>query len=295
MHDLLTWFYPLLLDLTRVGIWFVAVCVIFIPLERIFAARKQKVLRKQLGNDCAYFVMSWILPPVLMAPVLALVYWVSRGLIPEAFFAAVAAIPFWQRAILALILGDVGYYWGHRALHTVPLLWRFHSVHHSAEELDFLIDLRMHPVDMLFGRLSGLIPVYALGLGAPTGVGSLVPALIAITGTLWGFFIHANLRFRYGPVEWLFGTPPFHRWHHALRPANQNYAALWPWIDMIFGTYYAPKGESPAAYGIDSVMPEELSAQLLDPFLGPVRPAVAVPAASVASATAGVASDERAA
>jgi sterol desaturase/sphingolipid hydroxylase (fatty acid hydroxylase superfamily) len=293
MHDVLNWFSPLLLDLLRTGIWFVAVCLIFIPLERIFAAREQKMLRKQFGNDVAYFVMNMVLPPLLMAPLLALVYWASRSFIPAGLLAATAALPFWLSAIAALIVGDIGYYWGHRALHTVPFLWRFHSVHHSAEALDFLIDLRLHPFDMVFGRLSGLIPVYALGLGAPTGMGSIVPALIAITGMLWGFFVHANLRFRYGPVERLIGTPPFHRWHHAVKPAYQNFAALFPWVDLLFGTYYSPKNEAPEAYGIDSVMPAELSAQLLDPFLGPVKPAR--PAAVPVVAANQVAADERAA
>jgi sterol desaturase/sphingolipid hydroxylase (fatty acid hydroxylase superfamily) len=237
--------------------------------------------------------MNLLLPPLLMAPVLALVYWASRTLIPAGLLAATAALPFWLSAILALILGDIGYYWGHRALHNVPFLWRFHSVHHSAEQLDFLIDLRLHPFDMAFGRMAGLIPIYALGLGAPTEMGSLVPALIGITGTLWGFFVHANLRFRYGPFERLIGTPPFHRWHHALKPANQNFAALFPWVDLLFGTYYAPKNEAPAAYGIDSVMPAELSAQLLDPFLGPVKPAR--PAAAPVAAATQAATDERAA
>jgi sterol desaturase/sphingolipid hydroxylase (fatty acid hydroxylase superfamily) len=246
-------------------------------LERLFAAQKQKVFRKQFGNDLVYYVMSWLLPPVLMAPPLLAVAWISHWFIPAGFLSAIAEIPFWERAILALVVGDVGYYWGHRCLHTVPFLWRFHSVHHSAEQLDFLIDTRMHPIDMAFGRLSGLIPVYALGLGTPTAAGSMVPVVIVLTGTLWGFFIHANLRFHYGPLEWLIGTPPFHRWHHAMNPANQNFASILPWIDMIFGTYYSPKGQMPASYGISTPMPESLSAQLLQPFLTVDNAAPALP------------------
>jgi sterol desaturase/sphingolipid hydroxylase (fatty acid hydroxylase superfamily) len=150
-------------------------------------------------------------------------------------------------------------------------------VHHSAEQLDFLIDTRMHPIDMAFGRLSGLIPVFALGLGTPTAAGSMIPVVIVLTGTMWGFFIHANLRWRYGPLEWLIGTPPFHRWHHAFTPANRNFASILPCIDMIFGTYYSPKGQLPSRYGIPMPMPNSLSAQLVGPFLpaiaaGPVLP-----------------------
>lgn len=268
---LATHLHPFLLDVLRLAIWLVIVCVIFIPLEHVFAAHPQKVLRKQIGNDLVYYVLSWLLPPVLMAPPLFVVAWLSHRLIPPGFHAAIAEIPFWARALAALVIGDVGYYWGHRCLHTVPFLWRFHAVHHSAEQLDFLINTRMHPIDMAFGRLSGLIPVYALGLGAPTVSGSMIPVIIVLSGTMWGFYIHGNLRWRYGPLEWLVGTPPFHRWHHAITPVNRNFASFLPWIDMIFGTYYSPKGQFPVRYGIRTPMPDSLVSQLVLPFL-PTNP-----------------------
>jgi sterol desaturase/sphingolipid hydroxylase (fatty acid hydroxylase superfamily) len=259
--------HTLMLDVSRLAAWLVILCVIFIPLERLFAAHKQKILRKQIGNDLIFYVLSWLLPPVILAPPLLIVGWASSQFIPPGFLSAVAEIPFWERAILALVIGDLGYYWGHRLMHTVPFLWRFHAVHHSAQQLDFLIDTRMHPIDTAFGRLAGLIPVYATGLGAPTEAGSMVPVAITLAGTMWGFFIHANLRWRYGPLEWVIGTPPFHRWHHAVTPCHQNYASLLPWIDMIFGTYHSPKGQFPVAYGIDTPMPAAISAQLVHPFL----------------------------
>ena len=65
--------------------------------------------------------------------------------------------------------GEIGYYWGHRWSHEIPFLWRFHSIHHSAEEIDFLVNTRAHPFDMVFGRFCGLVPMYVLGLGGPVG------------------------------------------------------------------------------------------------------------------------------
>jgi sterol desaturase/sphingolipid hydroxylase (fatty acid hydroxylase superfamily) len=263
---LTTHLHTLMLDVLRLAIWLVIVSVIFIPLEHFFAATKQKVLRKEIGNDLIYYVLSWLLPGVLMAPVLLVVAWAAHEVIPAGLTTAIAGIPFWARALLALVVGDLGYYWGHRCLHTVPFLWRFHAVHHSAEQLDFLINTRMHPIDMVFGRLSGLIPVYALGLAAPTAAGSMVPVVIVLTGTVWGFFIHANLKWRYGPIEWLMGTPPFHRWHHAMSPADRNFASILPWIDMIFGTYYSPKGQMPSRYGCTTPRADTVGGQLIQPF-----------------------------
>jgi hypothetical protein len=70
----------------------------------------------------------------------------------------------------------------------------------------------------VFIRLCGLIPPYILGVARPlTATGSLVPVLIVLIATIWGFFIHSNLKRRLGLIEWLISTPAFHHWHHTLR------------------------------------------------------------------------------
>jgi sterol desaturase/sphingolipid hydroxylase (fatty acid hydroxylase superfamily) len=46
-----------------------------------------------------------------------------------------ASIPLWMRLAAALVVGEFGFYWGHRWTHEIPFLWRFHAIHHSAEEL----------------------------------------------------------------------------------------------------------------------------------------------------------------
>jgi sterol desaturase/sphingolipid hydroxylase (fatty acid hydroxylase superfamily) len=110
-----------------------------------------------------------------------------------------------------------------------------------------------------------------LGLAAPLrGSASLVPVLVLVLGTVWGFFIHANVRWRFGPLEWLIATPAFHHWHHTNDgPAyvNKNYAPLLPWVDRLFGTLYLPKETQPARYGIDEAVPNHFLGQLVRPFL----------------------------
>ena len=94
---------------------------------------------------------------------------------------AVAAWPLWQRVLAGLVVGEIGFYWGHRWTHEIPFLWRFHSIHHSAEHIYFLISSRAHPIDNVFIRLCGLIPAYILGVASPlTPTGSLVPVLIVL-------------------------------------------------------------------------------------------------------------------
>ena len=190
-----------------------------------------------------------------------------QGFNPWGFYTAIAAWPLAVKLLLTLVVNDLGAYWGHRASHHLPFLWRFHAIHHSAEHMDWLVNTRAHPVDMVFTRLSGLVPVYLLGLaqagghGLDTGV-----ALVVVLGTTWSFFIHSNIRIRLGPLEWLISSPAFHHWHHTNdQHRDRNFAAIFPWIDCVFGTAWLPKSWPPV-YGIDSPPPQTLAGQLMEPL-----------------------------
>jgi sterol desaturase/sphingolipid hydroxylase (fatty acid hydroxylase superfamily) len=275
----------LLLSVFRLCVWLVLLTVIFVPLERLFALHHEKIFRKAILTDVAYYFLSSLVPGFLLGLPLALVAWLVHHAIPGAFTSAVKALPAWLQLVAAFVVGDIGSYWGHRWSHEIPFLWRFHAVHHSAEHVDFLVNTRAHPLDMVFTRLCGLIPLYVLGLAAPRGSASLVPVLVLLWGAVWGFFIHANIRWRFGPLEWFISTPGFHHWHHSNdgpESVNKNYAALLPWVDCLFGTLYLPKDKQPAHYGIDERLPPSFLGQLVLPFLisrvsTSLRPAAADP------------------
>lgn len=258
------------IGIARLCVWLVLLSAIFVPLERLFTLRPQKMLRTAILTDLGYYFLSSLLPALLLAAPLAALAWAAHSLVPPGLVAAVAHWPLWLRLVTALVVGEIGFYWGHRWSHEIPLLWRFHALHHSAEQIDWLVNTRAHPVDMVFTRLCGLAPLYVLGLAAPVAGGGLVPLLVLLLGTVWGFFIHANLRWRFGPLEWLVATPAFHHWHHTNDgPAsiNKNYAALLPWIDRLFGTLHLPHDRTPERYGIDQPMPDGVLRQLLQPLM----------------------------
>jgi len=52
--------------------------------------------------------------------------------------------------VLALMVGEFGFYWGHCWSHQIPFFWRFHSIHQEAEEIDWLVNTHAHPIDIVF-------------------------------------------------------------------------------------------------------------------------------------------------
>ncbi|QXQ06271.1 sterol desaturase family protein [Sphingosinicellaceae bacterium] len=264
-------------EVFRLAVWLALLVAVFVPLERLFALRTGKAWRPGVLTDLGYYFLSSLVPAVLLGLPMALVATAVHTVVPASYYAAVAALPAWSKIALAFLVGETGFYWGHRLSHHVPLLWRFHAVHHSPAHLDFLINTRAHPVDMLFTRLCGLVPLYALGLAGTGAGGASLPALVIVVGSFWGFFIHANLRWRLGPLEWLVATPAFHHWHHTRREhIDRNFASMLPALDRLFGTHHLPR-EWPAEYGTDTVMAPTLAGQMVQPFQRPASRAVVSP------------------
>jgi sterol desaturase/sphingolipid hydroxylase (fatty acid hydroxylase superfamily) len=261
---------PLALSVARLCAWLVLLMLIFIPLERLFAVHRQRVFRKAFGSDVLYYFLSGLLPKLLLVLPLSAVAWAIHGSLPAGYYLWTASLPLWARFAASMVVGEIGAYWAHRWSHEVPMLWRFHAVHHSAEEVDWLVHTRAHPVDMFFTRLCALVPMYLLGLAQPAGNQvDLAPYLVTVVGTVWGFFIHSNVKWRLGWLESMVSSPAFHHWHHTNDgPAyiNKNYAPMLPFVDRCFGTLYLPKQSWPGKYGTDEPVASGMAGQLFEPL-----------------------------
>ncbi|HEX4132071.1 MAG TPA: sterol desaturase family protein [Pirellulales bacterium] len=181
------------------------------------------------------------------------------AVLPTSFRAVVAAQSWWLQAIEVVVLSDFCIYWGHRLQHNNAFLWRFHSIHHSAEHLDWLAAHREHPVDTVYTM--GLINLPAFILGFPL---ETIAGLIAFRG-IWAIYIHSNVRLPIGPLRMLIGAPELHHWHHDRDRDAGNYANISPLMDLLFGTYRCP-GHEPEAFGIREPIPRGYLGQLLHPF-----------------------------
>jgi sterol desaturase/sphingolipid hydroxylase (fatty acid hydroxylase superfamily) len=259
--------YGYLLELARACVWLLILSLVFVPLEMLFPLHKERTFRATTLSDLAFYFVSTFLPSVVLLIPLTVAAYFAFKVVPGGWRAEVASWPIWVRGLAAFVVADFGFYWGHRWTHQFPLLWRFHSVHHDPKHVYFLISARAHPVDNAFIRLCGLIPIYILGFGAPQSVqGTMIATLLMLLVTFWGFFIHANVRWRFGPFEWLIATPAFHLWHHTLSgPRDRNFASMLPCWDWLFGTSYLPD-KLPTDYGIGQPLPQSVLGQMVYPF-----------------------------
>lgn len=244
--------HHLLLTMRSLIVWLFVLTAIFVPLERLFGVIRQPTLRPHIFADLGYFFMTGLIPTLVLAIPLGAIAAVSRQLMPDAYLFRVISLPIPAQIAIAFVIGEFGFYWGHRIMHQVPWLWRFHAIHHEPVRMDWLINSRAHAVDIIFTRMFGLTLVTMAGFGSPgAGSGSLVPVIVLIIGTFWGFFIHSNLNARLGWFEHILSTPRFHHWHHSrVDHVNRNYASTLPIYDRIFGTHHLPPEAWPPSYGI---------------------------------------------
>ncbi len=253
-------------DVARLAVWLVLLVAIFVPLERVAAVHPAPLRRAGWLTDLGWYFINSLLPAAIIVVPLAALARGLQGLDPLGLYSAVLSLPVLAKLALALAVNDFGAYWMHRWQHSNALMWRFHAVHHSAPHMDWLVNTRAHPVDMVLVRLAGLIPVYLLGLASAKVGFDPVVAWVTIIGTIWSFFIHANVRWRLGWLERLVSTPAFHHWHHSLgQPRDRNFAAILPIYDRMFGTLHLPDA-LPAGYGIDTPMPDGIAGQFAAPF-----------------------------
>jgi len=233
---------------------------VFRPLELAFPAKKQRFFRPDWLTDLFFFLGQYLLWNALLFWCLTQIYGVLGGIVPREFTSAVAAQPFWLQVLEVILLSDFCVYWGHRLQHRSSFLWRFHSVHHSAEHLDWLAAHREHPLDTVYTLTLINLPAFILGFPLITLAG-----FIAFRG-VWAIYIHSNVRFPLGPLRILLGAPELHHWHHARDRDAGNYGNLCPLMDLIFGTHVCPDHE-PTRFGINQPTPTTWLGHMIQPLL----------------------------
>ena len=242
-----------------VGVWFAA---LFVG-ERLYPAdergRAAGSRWERLGRNLTFWAVNI---GVSLAVVLPVTTWAAN----HAFWR-----PYWWTGLAGLALDilalDFFLYWWHRANHEIPLLWRFHSVHHLDETLDTTTAVRFHFGEVSISAVARALVILVIGF--PLLSVLLYETLILVAA----LFHHSNLKL---PPEFernlsrVIITPSIHWVHHHARKidTDSNYGTVFSFWDRMF------RSKSPAVrlagmpIGVEGQAEKTLASLLARPFRG---------------------------
>ncbi len=178
-------------------------------------------------------------------------------------------LPLWLGVVITVLIFDLAIWAQHLITHKIPVLWRFHRVHHADRDIDVTTAIRFHPVEIALSMLLKIGLVYLVG---PPAIG-IIAFEVILNGT--AMFNHANIRLPLwldAVVRRVLVTPDMHRVHHSIHrhEHDSNYGfALSIW-DRLFGTYIAQpeKGHQDMQIGLEwqDDRPSKLGWSLMLPF-----------------------------
>lgn len=253
--------------------WLIAVSILCFLLERVSPWRKsQKVFRKGFLQDMFWLVFNGHFLGLLLAMVTGKAvqlfnsFLFKLGLpVPESL-ALLAGAPLWLQFVFFFVLKDFIEWNIHRLLHNVPLLWEFHKLHHSIEELDWIGNFRFHWGEVVVYKTLSFLPLVILGVD-----GHVILA-IAVVNTLMLDINHANLYIDWGPFKYLLNSPRMHVWHHDVElhgKGGQNFGIVLSVWDWLFGTVYWPEQrDEPNRLGFQGMgqYPRSIPGRIAYPF-----------------------------
>ena len=182
-------------------------------------------------------------------------------------------IPFWFAVVASVVIMDFVIYVQHVMLHSIPVLWRLHRVHHADLDYDVTTGARFHPIEIIFSMLIKFATILLLG-----------PSIVAVI--IFEIMLNATAMFNHGNiglpktldkvVRWFLVTPDMHRVHHSTEDdeANSNFGFSLTWWDRLLGTYREqPRaGQTGMTIGINKFRdPKQVSwlpGMLALPFIG---------------------------
>lgn len=216
------------------GAIFASLFFILLLLQLEFPLRRQhfSALRR-LGRNLIFFVPGFALARISLVPIPLLVaIWAAQHRFGLLHF---LPAPRWLAIALGVLVMDYAYWWWHVGLHLVPVLWRFHNVHHSDLDMDVSTATRFHLGEVMFSVPFRMVVV------ALFGIDFWAMVIFEIMFEAANLFEHSNWRLPIAlerALNFLFVTPRMHGIHHSIvqRETNSNWGTIFCWWDLIHRT-----------------------------------------------------------
>ena len=271
---------------------FLAVAYFYITKKNTRVITSSKLwLHPSAKLDYYYFFLSYFLNLFLLVPYIisakSVAIYVNKFLYAQFDYFENTIFSYEEIVLMytisIFVFSDFTRYWLHRFLHTIPFLWEFHKVHHSAKVLTPITFYRVHPVEnFLFGLR------YSLSIGFVTGIfiylfGAMIDIYMVLGVNIFLFIFslfgsnlrHSHVAFSYGKYieKWLL-SPKQHQIHHDKKHFNKNYGgyiAIW---DRVFGSLCLSNSVNVLKFGLrKNQMDEYLSLKdlILRPFINLIK------------------------
>jgi sterol desaturase/sphingolipid hydroxylase (fatty acid hydroxylase superfamily) len=191
-----------------------ALLALFLVIERLRPAQRRRALARGYRQDLLYTLLNATLVGPLVVALSISFSEIARRALPWIVVPRAAFVPRWMIIALIFVAMDFCNWLAHLGNHRVRMLWRFHELHHSQEDMSVLTVFRTHPL-IHVSYLIALIPgVVLLANGA-------VPTWLLVTYAAVVAFEHSNTNLSFGPLSRVFVSPNYHRIHHRLE-GNQD-------------------------------------------------------------------------
>lgn len=260
----------------RLGI-FAGVLLGMMALEAMAPRRKRTNMRARRWSTNVALVVINTLAARLLGPLIAgavAIYANSRGI---GLFNMID-VPVLLGVIACVVTLDMAIYWQHVATHKIPVLWRFHKIHHADRDIDVTTGVRFHPVEIVLSMLYKAVCVLVLG---PSLVAVILFEVILNASAM---FNHANFKLPQALdriLRPIIVTPDMHRVHHSdiMRETNANYGFFLSVWDRLFGSYIAQPelGHNGMTIGLAECQTSEPN-EILWSLMAPFRTATKTPA-----------------
>jgi sterol desaturase/sphingolipid hydroxylase (fatty acid hydroxylase superfamily) len=218
-----------------------AMLALFLMAERVRPAQRRPLVARGDRHDVLFAVFNaLVVLPLVTALSLSLTE-VARRVFPWIILPRFGLVPRWATITVILVAMDGCNWFVHLANHRVRMLWRFHELHHSQEDMNVLTVFRTHPL-IHVSYLLALVPGLVL-----LANGELPTLLLVIYGGAVAF-AHSNTNLSFGLLGRVFVSPNYHRIHHRLHgPQDVNLGFTLTIWDQLFHRAVFPTPETISA------------------------------------------------
>ena len=246
---------------------------VFLVAERVRPAQRRPLIARGHRQDLLFTIFNATLVIPLVTALSLSFSEIARASFPWIVLPKNGAVPRWAATAVIFVAMDGCNWLAHLANHHVRVLWRFHELHHSQEDMSVLTVFRTHPL-IHVSYLIALVPAIVL-----LANGAIPTTLLVIYGATVAF-AHSNTNLGFGPLDRIFVSPNFHRIHHRLegrQDVNLGFA-LTIWDQLFHRAVFPTEATIRADTGLPgrpliveqaAVRPRHLSvfaAQLAGPF-----------------------------